>query len=108
MLLPCCQYLYAHESFPDVQVLFEDDLVDTCIPGSRISVVGIYTAQLPRAVGKISGDARTVLLANSVKPLYCELESQVTADDIRYQPPPMHLTSGYNQQLWHSILLTST
>lgn len=82
-----------------MQVVFEDDLLDACTAGSRISVVGIYTAQPPKAVGNISGVTEAVLLANSVRPLSHEPDSHITAVDIRYQPSSVHLTAMNSQQL---------
>ena len=41
--------------------------MDSCKPGDRVSLVGIYKAVPPRAQGTISGTFRSVLLANSVR-----------------------------------------
>ena len=41
--------------------------MDSCKPGDRVSLVGIYKAVPPRAQGSISGTFRSVLLANSVR-----------------------------------------
>lgn len=86
-----------------MQVLFEDDLLDACTAGSRISVVGIYTAQSLKAVGSISGNFDPVLLANSVRPLSREADFQITAVDIRYQPSSMHLAFINSQQLCQKL-----
>ena len=91
--------IYARWTSPAMQVFFEDDLVESCTPGSRISVVGIYMVLPPKAVGTISGQMGSVLLANSVSPLSHDCESAIETIDIRYWPPPMHLTSTYKQQL---------
>ena len=49
------------------EIYAEDDLVDACKPGDRVSVVGIYKAVPPRANGTTSGQFRAVLVANNVK-----------------------------------------
>lgn len=51
------------------EIILEDDLVDSCKPGDRISLVGVYKAIAPRAQGAISGNFRAMILANSVKQL---------------------------------------
>ena len=64
--------------------MLEDDLVDTCKPGGRISVVGVYKAIAPRATGSIGGVFKAVVVANSVRQLSREANRELTADDIRY------------------------
>ena len=66
------------------QIMMEDDLVDSCKPGGRISVVGIYKAIPPRASGQIGGVFKAVVVANSARQLSKELESGLSPDDIRY------------------------
>ena len=68
-----------------LQILMEDDLVDSCKPGGRISVVGIYKAVPPRASGQMSGVFKAVVVANSVRQLNKEADRDLSADDIRYQ-----------------------
>ena len=66
-----------------VQIMLEDDLVDTCKPGGRISVVGVYKAIPPRASGQVGGLFKAVVVGNSVRQLSREADRDLTADDIR-------------------------
>ena len=63
--------------------MLEDDLVDSCKPGGRISVVGIYKAIPPRASGQIGGLFKAVVVGNSVCQLAKQADRSLTADDIR-------------------------
>ena len=63
--------------------MLEDDLVDSCKPGGRISVVGIYKAIPPRASGQIGGLFKAVVVGNSVCQLAKQADKSLTADDIR-------------------------
>ena len=67
-----------------MQIILEDDLVDSCKPGTRISVVGVYKTIPPRAVGQIGGLFKAVVVGNSVRQLSKEASRDLTADDIRY------------------------
>ena len=64
--------------------MLEDDLVDSCKPGGRISVVGVYKAIPPRATGQIGGVFKAVVVGNSVRQMSREADRDLTADDIRY------------------------
>lgn len=64
--------------------MLEDDLVDSCKPGGRISVVGIYKGMPPRASGVMTGVLKAVVVANSVRQLMREVDRDLSADDIRY------------------------
>ncbi|KAL3624813.1 DNA replication licensing factor MCM3 2 [Castilleja foliolosa] len=49
-----------------VDVIVEDDLVDSCKPGDRVAIVGIYKALAGKSKGSVNGVFRTVLIANNV------------------------------------------
>ncbi len=63
--------------------MLEDDLVDTCKPGGRISVVGVFKAITPRASGQIGSLLKGVVVGNSVSQLSREADRDLTSDDIR-------------------------
>jgi DNA replicative helicase MCM subunit Mcm2 (Cdc46/Mcm family) len=69
-------------------ITLEDDLVDSCKPGDRISLVGIYKALAPRAQGSISGTFKAIMLANSVRQL-----ARDTSESLPHATPlPLNLT----------------
>lgn len=49
-----------------VDVIMDDDLVDTCKPGDRIQLVGIFRSLGNRNAGQGSATFRTLILANNV------------------------------------------
>lgn len=67
-----------------IDVILEDDLVDTCKPGDRVTVVGIYKAIPGKSQGSVNGVFRTVIVANNVSQLNKEINTPVfTSDDIK-------------------------
>lgn len=66
-----------------VDVIVEDDLVDSCKPGDRVAIVGIYKALPGSSKGSVKGVFRTVLIANNVSLLNKEANAPIyTAEDI--------------------------
>jgi DNA replication licensing factor MCM3 len=56
-----------------VDIIVEDDLVDSCKPGDRVEVAGIYKAIAPSAQGSISGIFRALVCGCGVKKLAKEV-----------------------------------
>eukprot|EP00040_Diaphanoeca_grandis_P035057 m.219437 g.219437 ORF g.219437 m.219437 type:complete len:890 (+) comp33293_c2_seq1:243-2912(+) len=67
-----------------VEVIIDDDLVDTCKPGDRVQMMGIYRAMPSKSNGGTSGVFQTALLCNNVRSLEREANMPTLTDvDIR-------------------------
>ena len=71
-----------------VDVILDDDLVDTCKPGDRIQLVGIYRSLGNRNAGQGSATFKTLLIANNIIMLSSKAgggiaQSTITDTDIR-------------------------
>lgn len=65
-----------------VDIIVENDLVDSCKPGDRIQVIGTYRCLPSKRGGYTSGIFKTVLLANNIQLLNKELSPQISAEDV--------------------------
>ncbi|SPQ99967.1 unnamed protein product (mitochondrion) [Plasmodiophora brassicae] len=66
-----------------IEVVVDDDLVDTCKPGDRVQIVGVFRALAPSAAtGRTT--FRTIIVANNVQRIGSEARAAkpLTADDI--------------------------
>nr|DAD37486.1 TPA_asm: hypothetical protein HUJ06_008127 [Nelumbo nucifera] len=67
-----------------VDVIVEDDLVDSCKPGDRVAIVGIYKAFPGKSKGSMNGVFRTILIGNNVSLLNKEANAPIyTTEDLK-------------------------
>ncbi|KAG8178125.1 hypothetical protein JTE90_020830 [Oedothorax gibbosus] len=66
-----------------VDIIADNDLVDTCKPGDRVQIVGMYRCLPSKKMGYTSGTFRTILIANNIKLLSKEVSPQISVDDVK-------------------------
>jgi len=67
-----------------IEVIVEDDLVDSCKPGDRVQMIGVYRAMAGRAQGSASGQFKTLIIANNVKRIGIdERKRDLTPEDVQ-------------------------
>lgn len=65
-----------------IDVICDDDLVDSCKPGDRIQIVGSYRCLPNKQGGYTNGTFRTILIANNISQLNKENSLVVSREDI--------------------------
>jgi len=67
-----------------IEVIVEDDLVDSCKPGDRVQMIGVYRAMAGRALGSASGRFKTLIIANNVRRIGIdERKRDLTPQDVQ-------------------------
>ncbi|GFQ81180.1 zygotic DNA replication licensing factor mcm3 [Trichonephila clavata] len=67
----------------NVDIIADNDLVDTCKPGDRVQVVGMFRCLPSKKMGYTTGTFRTILIANNVQLLSKEVSPQISIDDVK-------------------------
>lgn len=65
-----------------VDVIADNDLVDTCKPGDRVQVVGMFRCLPAKKNGFTTATFRTILIANSISLMSKEVAPLFSADDV--------------------------
>ncbi|XP_021374912.1 zygotic DNA replication licensing factor mcm3-like isoform X1 [Mizuhopecten yessoensis] len=65
-----------------VDIVADNDLVDSCKPGDRIQVIGMYRCLPGKKNGFTTGTFRTIMIANNVQLLSKEMAPMFSADDV--------------------------
>jgi len=66
-----------------VKCILERDLVDSCKPGDRVQMIGVYRALANRVSGETDGNYTTVMIVNQVKTGQSDSANTVKGDDVR-------------------------
>lgn len=65
-----------------VDIICDNDLVDSCKPGDRVQVVGSYRCLPAKQGGYTTGNFRTILIANNVSQLSKDSTYTVSREDV--------------------------
>merc|ERR1719419_1557090 len=66
-----------------VDIIADNDLVDTAKPGDRVQIIGNYRCMPGKKGGFTSGTFRTVLIANNVALISKEVTPNITGEDVQ-------------------------
>lgn len=65
-----------------VDIIVDNDLVDTCKPGDRVQIIGVFRCLPSKRQGYTPGTFRTILIANNVKVMSKEVQPNFSPDDL--------------------------
>lgn len=65
-----------------VDIICDNDLVDSCKPGDRVQVVGSYRCLPAKQGGYTTGNFRTILIANNISQLSKDSTYSVSREDV--------------------------
>jgi len=66
-----------------VECILDRDLVDSCKPGDRVQMIGVYRTLANRVSGESAGQFKTVLIVNNVKIVQNDQQQAITGDDVK-------------------------
>jgi len=66
-----------------IECILDRDLVDSCKPGDRVQMIGVYRTLANRAGGETTGQFKTVLIVNNVKVVKNDQQQSITGDDVK-------------------------
>ncbi|VDK89352.1 unnamed protein product [Litomosoides sigmodontis] len=66
-----------------IDVVADDDLADSCKPGDRVRVIGLYRCLPNKQNGYTSGCFRSIIISNNIQLLSKEMQPNFLPDDIK-------------------------
>ncbi|KAL3990734.1 MCM2/3/5 family protein [Acanthocheilonema viteae] len=66
-----------------IDVVADDDLADSCKPGDRVRVIGLYRCLPNKQNGYTSGSFRSIIISNNIQLLSKEMQPNFLPDDIK-------------------------
>ncbi|OZC05991.1 MCM2/3/5 family protein [Onchocerca flexuosa] len=66
-----------------IDVVADDDLADSCKPGDRVRVIGLYRCLPNKQNGYTSGSFRSIIISNNIQLLSKETQPNFLPDDIK-------------------------